>query len=100
MVKYSALTYDQAEELYAAGDIKGAQALYASIPDHAEAKKRDQACRYLLAKEAAGMMEYTTVLEMLKGIPDDYEQTRRPCGAKLPIGRPDRLPAAEDGSPP
>lgn len=69
------LTFDQAEELFATGDIRGAQSLYASIPDHAEAKKRDQACRYLLAKEAAGMMEYTTVLEMLKGIPDDYEQT-------------------------
>ena len=75
-VKYTSLTMDQAEALYAAGDIKGAQALYASLPDDATAKEKDIQCRYLLAEEAASIVEYTTVLELLKGIPDDYEDTK------------------------
>ena len=76
VVKYSALTYDQAEELYAAGDIKGAQALYASLPDDENAKEMDVLCRYQLAEEAASIVEYSTVLELLKDIPDDYKDTK------------------------
>ncbi|MBQ6515031.1 MAG: tetratricopeptide repeat protein [Clostridia bacterium] len=76
VVKYSALTYDQAEELYAAGDIKGAQALYASLPDDENAKEMDILCRYQLAEEAASIVEYSTVLELLKDIPDDYKDTK------------------------
>ena len=74
--QYNRLTYDQADALYAAGDIKSAQALYASLPDNPDAVEKDQACRYLLAKDAADMLEFTTVLELLKGIPDDYKDTK------------------------
>lgn len=74
--QYTSLTFDQAEALYAAGDIKGAQALYASLPDDDQAKEKDAQCRYKLAEEAAEILEYTTVLEMLKDIPDDYEDTK------------------------
>lgn len=75
-VKYNDLTYEQAEVLYAAGDIKAAQALYASIPDDDNAKKMDIQCRYRLAEDAASIVEYTTVLELLRDIPDDYENTK------------------------
>lgn len=74
--KYSALTYEQAEALYAAGDIKAAQALYASLPDDENAKEKDVQCRYQLAEEAASIVEYSTVLELLKGIPDEYKDTK------------------------
>ena len=74
--KYNSLTYAQADALYAAGDIKGAQTLYASIPDYEDANDKDLACRYKLAKDAASILEYTTVLELLNGIPDDYKDVR------------------------
>ena len=76
VVKYSALTYEQAEALYAAGDIKAAQALYASLPDDENAKEKDVQCRYQLAEEAASIVEYSMVLELLKDIPDDYKDTK------------------------
>lgn len=75
-LKYTSLTYAQAEALYAVGDIKGAQALYASLPDDEKAKEKDVQCRYKLAEEAASILEYTTVLDLLKDIPDDYEDTK------------------------
>ena len=74
--KYNSLTYAQADALYAAGDIKGAQTLYASIPDYEDANDKDLACRYKLAKDAASILEYTTVLDLLNGIPDDYKDVR------------------------
>ena len=74
--KYNGMTYAQAEALEAAGDIKGAQALYASIPDYLDANDRDCACRYLLAQDAVSIMEYTSALEYLKGVPDDYKDTK------------------------
>ena len=74
--QYTALTYAQAEALYAAGDIRGAQTLYASIPDYEGAKEKDMECRYRLAQEAASIMEYTNVLELLGDIPDDYQDTK------------------------
>ena len=74
--RYTALTFGQAEALYAAGDIKGAQALYASLPDDEKAKEKDILCRYRLAEEAASIVEYSTVLELLKDIPDDYQETK------------------------
>ena len=74
--KYNSLTYTQADALYAAGDIKGAQTLYASIPDYEDANDKDLACRYKLAKDAASILEYTTVLDLLNGIPDDYKDVR------------------------
>ena len=69
------LTYDRAEALYAAGDIKGAQLLYASIPDYPDANEKDRACRYAMAEDAANSLEYSTALELLKDIPDDYKNT-------------------------
>ena len=75
-VKYTALTLGQADALYAAGDIKGAQALYASLPDDPEAKEKDIRCRYQLAEEAASIVEYSAVLDLLKDIPDGYEDTK------------------------
>ena len=74
--KYNSLTCEQADALYAAGDLKGAQALYASLPDDENAKEMEILCRYRLAEEAASIVEYTTVLELLKGIPDDYKETK------------------------
>ena len=74
--KYNSLTYAQADALYAAGDIKGAQTLYASIPDYGDANDKDLACRYKLAKDAASILEYTTVLELLDGVSDDYKDVR------------------------
>ena len=74
--QYCALTFAQAEALYAAGDIRGAQTLYASIPDYEGAKDRETDCRYRLAEDAASDMEYTTVLELLSDIPDDYRNTK------------------------
>ena len=74
--KYNSLTYAQADALYAAGDIKGAQTLYASIPDYEDANDKDLACRYKLAKDAASILEYTTVLELLDGVSDDYKDVR------------------------
>ncbi len=76
VTKYSSLTYTQAEELFRIGDIKGAQPLYASIPDYEDANEKDLTCRYQLAEEAADILEYTTVLEMLRGVPDDYRNTK------------------------
>ncbi len=74
--KYNGSTYAQAEALEAAGDIKGAQALFASVPDYLDANDRDRACRYRLAKDAASILEYSTVLELLKDVPDDYQDTK------------------------
>ncbi len=74
--RYNAVTYAQADALYAAGDIKGAQTLYASIPDYGDANDKDRACRYKLAKDAASILEYTTVLDLLNGVPDDYKDVR------------------------
>ena len=71
--KYNTLTFAQAEALFEAGDLRGAQALYASIPDYEGAKEKETECRYLLAVNAASIMEYTTVLELLADIPDDYQ---------------------------
>lgn len=69
------LTYSQAEELYNAGKLRDAQSLYASIPDYQDANLKEQACRYQLARKAAGDLEYTLTLELLEGIPDNYEKT-------------------------
>ena len=74
--KYNALIYARAEELYNAGDIRGAQTLYASVPDYLDANEKDVECRYRLAKDAASIMEYSTVLELLRDIPDEYEDTK------------------------
>ena len=76
VTKYSSLLYAQAEELFRIGDIKGAQPLYASIPDYEDASEKDLTCRYQLAEEAADILEYTTVLDMLRGVPDDYRNTK------------------------
>ena len=74
--QYNSLTYEQAEALYTAGDIKGAQTLYASIPDFEDANAKNTACCYQLAKDAASILEYTSVLELLKEVPDDYKNTK------------------------
>ena len=76
VTKYSSLLYAQAEELLRIGDLKGAQPLYASIPDYEDANEKDLKCRYQLAEEAANILEYTTVLDMLRGVPDDYRNTK------------------------
>ena len=68
------LIYAQAESLYNAGDMKGAQSLYASIPDYQDANQKDLACRYSLAKAAADDLEYSLALDLLRNVPDDYEQ--------------------------
>lgn len=73
--RYSELIYEQAQELYAAGDLKGAQPLFASIPDYEDANEKDMDCRYRIADAAAGVLEYSTVLEMLKDVPDSYRKT-------------------------
>ena len=73
--QYKSLIYARAGILYAAGDIKGAQSLYASIPDYLDSNTRNQACRYRQAVDAAGDREFTLALELLEGIPDDYEKT-------------------------
>ena len=70
------LTYLQAESFFALGDLKSAQPLYASIPDYLDSNAKEQACRYRLASAAADDREYTLALELLSGIPDDYEKTR------------------------
>ena len=70
-----ALTYALAESLYSDGDVKGAQPLYASIPGYQDADDKDRACRYTMAKSAANDLEYTLALELLSGIPDDYQET-------------------------
>ena len=44
-----------------------------SIPDYGDANDKDRACRYKLAKDAASILEYTTVLDLLSGVPDDYK---------------------------
>ena len=75
LLKYSGIIYDQAEALYKEGDIKGAQPLYASVPDYEDANAKDMECRYILAQEAASVMEYTAVLDLLRDIPDDYRKT-------------------------
>ncbi len=76
LTKYNALIYTRAEELYNAGDIRGAQTLYASVPDYLDANEKDMKCRYTLAKEAVSIMEYSTALELLRDIPDEYEDTK------------------------
>ena len=68
------LTYAQAEELFNAGKIREAQSLYASIPDYDDANRKDMSCRYILAKDAADELEYSLALELLEGIPDDFEK--------------------------
>lgn len=74
--QYNKLIYNQAEMLYAAGEIKSAQTLYASIPDYKDSNEKNTACCYELAKNAASILEYTTVLEFLRDIPDDYKDTK------------------------
>ena len=74
--KYNSMTYARAEALEAAGDIRGAQSLFASIPDYLDANDRDRACRYRLAKDAASILEYSSVLEFLKDVPDDYKDVK------------------------
>ena len=74
--QYNALTYTQAQALYEAGDLKAAQPLYASIPDYEDANEKDLSCRYQLAKDAASILEYTTVLELLRDVPDEYRDTK------------------------
>ena len=68
------LTYSQAEELYNAGKLREAQSLYASIPDYQDANLKEQSCRYQLARKAASDQEYTLALELLEGVPDDFEK--------------------------
>ena len=70
--KTAAITLKQADELFAMGDIRGAHSLYASLPDNAECIEKDRTCCLELAREAAGNLEYTMVLELLQGIPDDF----------------------------
>ena len=74
--QYKKLIYDRAEALYKAGNLEAAQPLYASIPDYRDANARDQSCRYFMAKEAADDLEYTLALDLLRGIPDDYGETK------------------------
>ena len=71
----AAITLKQADALYEEGDLKGAHALYASLPDHPECAEKDRVCRLSLAKSAVNSMEYTLALELLEGVPDDYEDT-------------------------
>lgn len=71
--RVAALAMRQADRLMEAGDMKGAHALYASLPDNEEAVKKDRACRTALAKNAANDQEYSLVLELLDGVPDNYE---------------------------
>ena len=67
---YRALVVRMADDLLAAGDLKGAHALYASVPDFREAADKDKAVRYELARKAADIKEYTLALEYLQGIED------------------------------
>ena len=67
------LTLAQADELLAQGSLKEAHALYASLPDSEEAVKKDRSVRLILAKNAADDREFTLALELLDGIPDDYQ---------------------------
>ena len=67
------LTYAQAEEYYNAGDLKSAQPLYSSIPDYQDARWKDWTCRWKLAQEASKDLEYSRTLELLKDVPDDFE---------------------------
>ena len=71
------LTYWLAEDLRAKGDIRGAQALFASIPDYLDSNEKERLCRYQLALSAFDDREFTLTLELLEGIPDDYEDTGR-----------------------
>ena len=75
--KYNLLTLEQANALYDAGNIRDAHALYASMPDNPDAAEKDLDCRYRLAEEAADVLEYTTVLELLADIPDEYKNTKK-----------------------
>ena len=67
------ITLKQADALFEAGDLRGAHALYASLPDNPECAEKDKACRLSLARDAVNSMEYTLALELLEGIPDSEE---------------------------
>ena len=71
--RMAALTLAMADEQLALGNLKEARALYASLPDNREAVEKDMTCRLILAKEAADDREFTRALELLEGIPDDYQ---------------------------
>ena len=71
----AAITLKQADALFEQGDLRGAHALYASLPDNTECLEKDQVCRVSLAQDAVNSMEYTLALELLDGVPDDYENT-------------------------
>ena len=72
----AAITLKQADILFESGDLRRAHALYASLPDNAECMEKDKVCRLALARNAVNSMEYTLALELLEGVPDDYEDTR------------------------
>ena len=72
---YRRLIVEMADNLRAAGDLKGAHALYASLPDYKEAVDKDIDVRYELAQKQAGIREYTMALEYLEDIGDDYKKT-------------------------
>ena len=67
------ITLKQADALFQAGDLRGAHALYASLPDNEECVEKDRACRVPLAKDAINNLEYTLALELLEGVPDNYD---------------------------
>ncbi len=67
------LIYAEAEEYYNAGDLKSAQPLYSSIPDYQDATQKDWFCRWKMAQESSKDLEYSRTLELLKGVPDDFE---------------------------
>ena len=69
----AAITLRQADTLFEQGDLRGAHALYASLPDNTECLEKDRICRLSLARSAINSMEYTLALELLEGLPDDYE---------------------------
>ena len=71
--RYTALVVRMADDLAAAGDLKGAHSLYSSVPDSQEAMEKDKAVRYQLAKKAGEIREYTLALEYLQDIEDGYE---------------------------
>ena len=71
--RMAALTLSMADEQLALGNLKDAHTLYASLPDNREAVEKDMTCRLILAKEAADDREFTRALELLEGVPDDYQ---------------------------
>lgn len=71
--RMTALTLMLADDQLSQGNLMAAHTLYASLPDSETAVQKDRTCRLLLATEAADNREYTLALELLEGVPDDFQ---------------------------